>query len=346
MKIKLYALALAWLPIVTHAQEFASSWGTLRLPVSSHVAALGGHNVTLITDDPAAGWANPALYANAPDMTLGVNFMTYTAGSSWMGAHFTKAFGERHTFAAGAQYMNYGTMDETDEAGTVIGSFNAKDIVVGAGYSYLLSDRWSGGANAKFVFSNLADYSAIALSIDVGLNYYDEDTDLSASAVLQNIGTQLKSYDNGLRTHLPFTLALGFTKGLEHLPVKISVTMTDVTRWKSSYYAITDDSSDEVSFSKKLLNHFVIGLDILPTDYLYLSLGYNFRRANELKASGSSHWAGISAGGGVNIKRFQFGISYARYHQAGNSLMFTAAYKLPSIKKKTKVDNEENNSSD
>lgn len=330
MNIKIFSLLLAVLPATALAQEYASAFNTLRLPASSHAAALGGQNVTLIEDEPTAGWYNPALYANVSDLSAGLDFMTYAAGSTWMGAHFVKAFGERHTMAVGVQYMNYGKMDETDEAGNTLGQFSAKDIVIGAGYSYLLSDRWTGGANLKMMVSNLADYTALAAAIDVGVNYYDDENDLSVSASLQNIGTQLKAYHDGQRTHLPFTLTLGFSKGMAHLPVRFHVTMTDVTRWKSSYYVLPEnkdkDKSDKVGFGKKALNHFVLGLDILPTDYLYLSVGYNFRRAYELKASGSSHLAGLSAGAGVNVKHFKFGVSYAKYHQASNSIMANVGY--------------------
>ena len=330
MNIKIFSLLLAVLPATALAQEYASAFNTLRLPASSHAAALGGQNVTLIEDEPTAGWYNPALYANVSDLSAGLNFMTYAAGSTWMGAHFVKAFGERHTMAVGVQYMNYGKMDETDETGNTLGQFSAKDIVIGAGYSYLLSDRWTGGANLKMMVSNLADYTALAAAVDVGVNYYDDENDLSVSASLQNIGTQLKAYHDGQRTHLPFTLALGFSKGMAHLPVRFHVTMTDVTRWKSSYYVLPEnkdkDKSDKVGFGKIALNHFVLGLDILPTDYLYLSVGYNFRRAYELKASGSSHLAGLSAGAGVNVKHFKFGVSYAKYHQASNSIMANVGY--------------------
>lgn len=330
MNIKIFSLLLAVLPATALAQEYASAFNTLRLPASSHAAALGGQNVTLIEDEPTAGWYNPALYANVSDLSAGLDFMTYAAGSTWMGAHFVKAFGERHTMAVGAQYMNYGKMDETDEAGNTLGQFSAKDIVIGAGYSYLLSDRWTGGANLKMMVSNLADYTALAAAVDVGVNYYDDENDLSVSASLQNIGTQLKAYHDGQRTHLPFTLALGFSKGMAHLPVRFHVTMTDVTRWKSSYYVLPEnkdkDKSDKVGFGKIALNHFVLGLDILPTDYLYLSVGYNFRRAYELKASGSSHLAGLSAGAGVNVKHFKFGVSYTKYHQASNSIMANVGY--------------------
>lgn len=323
---------IALLPLTVIAQEYSSAFNVLKLPASSHAAALGGQNVSLIEDVPMAGWSNPAMYANVSDKSLSLDFMTYAASSQWMGAHFTKAFGERHTMAVGAQYMNYGSMDETDESGNVIGTIKAKDFVLGVGYSYLFSDRWTGGANAKYLVSNLAGYSAMALSVDLGLNYFDEDNDLSVSATLQNVGMQVKTYDDGIHTHLPFTLAVGFSKGMAHLPVRFHVTMTDVTRWKSSYYVLPEEKdeqkSDKVSFGKRALNHFIVGIDIQPSNTFYLSLGYNFRRANELKAAGSSHLAGLSAGGGINVKRFQLGISYAKYHQAGNSIMASVGYKL------------------
>ncbi len=334
MKYTLLSLLLVATCFMARAQEYSSSFNALRLPVSSHVAALGGQHISLIEDHPAVGWNNPALSANASDLSLGLNFMTYFSGSSWMGAHFVKALGERHTLSVGAQYMHYGSMDETDALGNTIGKFNAKDILIGGGYSYLLSDRWSGGANLKFYFSNLADYSSIAFALDLGLNYFDEENDFSLSAALQNLGTQVKSYDDGLRTHLPLTLSLGFSKGMAHLPIRFHVTLADITRWKSSYFVYPDkDEADNgrnksISLGTRMLNHLVVGIDVLPTDYLYLSLGYNFRRAYELKAAGSSHWAGISAGGGVHIKRFQLGISYAQYHQAGNSLQFNVGYTL------------------
>ena len=308
------------------AQEYSSSFNAVRLPVSVHVAALGGVNNTLVEDTPAAGWANPALYANVSGKSAGLDFMTYAGGSSWMGAQYVHAFGERHTAALAMQYMNYGKMDETDAEGRVLGEFAPKDIVINCGYSYLFSDRWTGGAALKMIYSKLADYSSVAFAVDLGLNYFDEEQDLSASLSVQNIGTQVKAYDDGMKTHLPFTLTLGFSKGFDHLPVRIHAAFTDVTRWKSDYYALPDADSKKVKFGSKLLNHFAVGLDILPTNYLYIAAGYNFRRAYELKASGSSKLAGLSFGAGIDLKGFKFGLSYARYHLAASSIMGSLAY--------------------
>lgn len=305
------------------AQEGSFSQTVLRLPTSSHVAALGGENISLTEDTPWAGMSNPALLSGVSNLSLGLNFMTYAGGSTYAGAEFVKAFGERHTGAAFAQMLSYGEMSETDASGHELGSFSPKDIVFGVGYSYLLSDRWAGGANLKGIYSKYADFSAFALAVDLGINYLDEENDLSISATMMNIGAPLKTFDD--RTErLPYNLQVGFSKGMAHLPVRFSVTLTDLTRWRTKDYFHPAD--EKLSFGKKALNHFVVGLDVEPTDYLYVGVGYNFRRAYELKAAGSSHWAGITAGAGLRLSRFKLGLSYAKYHLSCSSLMCNAGY--------------------
>lgn len=305
------------------AQEGSFSQTVLRLPTSSHVAALGGENISLTEDTPWAAMSNPALLSGVSNLSLGLNFMTYAGGSTYAGAEFVKAFGERHTGAAFAQMLSYGEMSETDASGHELGSFSPKDIVFGVGYSYLLSDRWAGGANLKGIYSKYADFSAFALAVDLGINYLDEENDLSISATMMNIGAPLKTFDD--RTErLPYNLQVGFSKGMAHLPVRFSVTLTDLTRWRTKDYFHPAD--EKLSFGKKALNHFVVGLDVEPTDYLYLGVGYNFRRAYELKAAGSSHWAGITAGAGLRLSRFKLGLSYAKYHLSCSSLMCNAGY--------------------
>lgn len=321
---KALSFLLLILPVLYgHAQEGSYSQTVLRLPVSTHVAALGGENISLIEDAPWTGRANPALLSTVSDRSLGLNFMTYAADSKFAGADFVKAFGDRHTGMAFAQMLNYGEMDETDENGNVLGNFSPKDMIFGVGYSYLFSDRWAGGASLKAVHSRYADFTALAIAVDLGISYYDEESDLSLAATMMNIGAPLKSFDDR-PDRLPFNLQVGFTKGIAHAPVRLSVTLTDLTRWKSDDWYHPE--GEKLSFGKKALNHVVIGVDIEPTETFYLSAGYNFRRAYELKAADSSHGAGLSFGGGLRLQRFRLGISYAKYHVSTASLMFNAGY--------------------
>ncbi len=308
------------------AQESQSAYTMLRLPASTHVAALGGENISVIDDVPSLGYSNPALYSLAPNRSVGFSFMTYPAGGKLLGFQAARAFGERHTLGVGAQMLSYGSVDETDTQGNAMGSFTPSDVVVSLGYAYLLSDYVAGGANFKLISSKYGQYNSVALAVDLGLNYYDPDNDLSVSAVLSNVGTQVKSFYEGQKDKVPLNLQLGFTKGLNNLPVRLSFTLTDLTRWKNNYYYTAD--GNELSFTRKALNHLVVGMDIIPVDICYLSLGYNFRRAYELKQAGSSHFAGFSCGAGLNLDRVKIGLSYAQYSLGTSSVMANLAFRL------------------
>lgn len=323
MKKILNILVCALFCTVSFAQESGSTMTVMTLPSSSHVAALGGENVSVTDAHPGIVLHNPALLANTDSCIVGLQFMTYADGTKWMGANYSMAFGERHTGAVYAHYLGYGSMDETDASGNVLGSFSPKDILVGVGYSYLLSDKWSGGANFKMAYSHIAEYSSLALGVDLGLNYFDSEKAVSASVAMRNIGAQVKTFD-GVVERVPFNLQAGFTKGLAHLPVEFSVTLIDLTRWKKSDYYCPDEKG--MKFTRLALNHVVFGLEIKPTDYMYIAAGYNFRRGYELKAAGSSHMAGLSAGVGLNLRNFKVGLSWAKYHQSTNSIMGNIAY--------------------
>lgn len=329
-KATLYFLMFLLLPFSLQAQESTSSYNVLKLPVSSHAAALGGDNISNTEDRPDVGWSNPALLSGVTDYSVGLDFMTYGAGGKYMGVQGVKAIGQRHTMAFMAQLMNYGNGKETDDQGNSMGTFNNKDIVLAMGYSYLLSDHWAGGANLKMACPSYGGYHAFGLGVDVGLNYYDEDRDFSASFAMRNMGAQLKDFYEGQTGHLPFVMTLGFTKGLATLPVRLNVTLTDLTRWKKNYYYHASDEK-EVSGTKMALNHLILGVDILPTDWLYLSLGYNVRRGNELKSAGASKWAGITAGAGLQLKRLKVGASFAKYHVGFSSLLFSVAYSFDNL---------------
>lgn len=333
----LMLIACSIIAMKMNAQESTSAFNTLRLPVSAYQSALGGENISAIFDVPSIGLNNPALNSFVSDNSLGLHFMTYADGANLFGAQYVKALGERHTLFAQAGYQGFGEMNETDESGVILGKFSPKDIQFGVGYSYLLSDRWAGGVNMKFITASISDFKSTAIAFDLGLNYFDEDRDLSVSAVMRNVGAQLTTFDR--RTErLPYSLQLGFSKGISHTPFRLSVTAVDLTRWKDRDFV--GDQDEKVNFGAKLIRHFVVGLEIIPKDYMYLAVGYNFRRAAELKAAGSSKLAGLTIGGGINIKDIKFGVAYARYHQSYSSLMFNLAYALPISKTSSKLSEE------
>ena len=150
----------AVLPLSLKAQESQEVYSFLRLPVSAHVAALGGDNITLSDDDPTLVFHNPALINGVSDKSINLNFMTYMEGAKTASASFIKAYKERATWGASAQYMDYGSMKETTIENIQTGDFSARDIALAGSFAYMLTNSLSGGITARFISSHIASYSS------------------------------------------------------------------------------------------------------------------------------------------------------------------------------------------
>ena len=323
-KIQRFLLLLTGFGIclTTVAQESGSVFNFLNLPVSSHSTALGGKNISLIEDDISLALQNPALLTGVSDKTIGFSFMTYMQGCNTGAAAYGQQVGSRGNWGVHARFVSYGSIKETLLSSEEVGSFSPLDLCIAGQFSHLLGERWAGGVTAKFIYSHYGHYTSAALAADLGLNYFDEDADFSFSIAARNLGGQIKSFGNE-HDRLPADLEMGITKSLGHAPIRISLTMVDLTRWTSDDYFTTGKKLKSGSI---FINHFVLGAEWLINSRFYVGLGYNFRRGYEMNAAGSSHAAGLSFGGGVNLKRFKLGIAYAKYHVSAPTLAFTVAY--------------------
>ena len=312
MKKCIFTLFLGLFSTILQAQDSQTEYNFLRLPISAHAAALGGDNITIIEDDPSLMFSNPALAASVSDMTVGLSYMNYMKGANYMGASFTKAMSDKATLAGGIQYMNYGKMKEVDENNVQLGEFNASEIAVEAIFSYELAKNLVGGITGKFITSYIGSYNSIAVGVDLGLNWYDPEREWSVSAVAKNLGGQVKAYDDNFGK-MPFDLQLGVSKTFAALPVRVSATLVDLTH-----------------FNYRFINHLNLGAEVLLSESLWIGGGYNFRRANDMKIGvgddESSHGAGFSFGGGINLERFKLNLSYGKYHAVSSSIMVNLAY--------------------
>lgn len=294
------------------AQESQTEYNFLRLPVSAHAAALGGDNITIIEDDPALMFSNPALASSVSDKTIGLSYMNYMSGANYMGASYTKALGEKGTIAGGVQYMNYGKMKEYDQNNTQIGTFNASEIAIEGIFSYELAHNLVGGITAKFINSYIGNYSSMAVGVDLGLNWFEPNYQWSVSVVAKNLGGQIKAYEENYGK-MPMDVQVGVSKTFAALPVRLSATLVDLTH-----------------YDYRFINHLNLGADILLSDNIWVGGGYNFRRADEMtigtNEDSSAHGAGFSVGGGINLERFKLNLAYGKYHAASSSVLVNLAY--------------------
>ena len=315
MKKYVFTLLLVLFALSTQAQEGKTAYNFLRLPLSAHVAGLGGENISITDDDPSLISHNPALLYSVSDRTLGLQYMHYMESSNCMGASFARTAGKRGMAGVSARFIDYGKIKETTAEGSVIGDFSARDIALSGSFAYLLAENLTGGITGRFVASYIGGYDSYAAGIDLGLNYYNPDNEWSVSAVVKNLGGQLKAYDEEY-DKMPMDVCLGVSKKIDRAPFRLSLTMVGLNHKYD-----------------KFLSHFVAGLDIILSQSIYLCGGYNFRRANEMKIKGgedeeSSHGAGLTLGGGLQLERFKMQIAYAKYHVSTSSLTINVAYTL------------------
>jgi hypothetical protein len=314
MKKVIMTAVLTTLALCTKAQESQTVFNFLRLPVSAHASALGGDNVTLSDDDATLVFHNPALLNNVSDRTLGLNMMTYMQGAITGSASYSQMVGERGTWGLQGRFISYGEMKETSYDNQQMGDFSAKDFAVGGTFAYGLTEHINGGITAKMVASYIGHYNSIAAAVDLGLNYYDPDTEWSIGAVARNLGGQLTAYEDDFE-RMPLDLQLGVTKRLIGSPLRLSASLVRLNDWQ---YGVG--------------KHLVVGADILLSEQFYVAVGYNALRATEMKISESdgesAHGAGLSIGAGMSLQRLKLHVAYAKYHVSASSLLVNFSYAL------------------
>ncbi len=316
MKKVIFCLFFTLISVLTWAQDCQTGYNFLRLPVSAHAAALGSDNISIIEDDPSLMFHNPALLSSVSDKSLNLNYMNYMEGANAASASFSKIVKEKATIGVMAQFLDYGKMKEVDEHNVQTGEFSAKDIAIAGALSYQLGTNIVGGITARIITSYIGDYNAFAMGVDLGVNYYDPEKEWSVSATVKNLGGELDAFEEEYNK-LPLDLQIGASKRLIGSPLRLSATLVDMNH-----------------LDKKFIHHLVAGADVILSPQIYVAIGYNFRRASEMKIvsndeeRGSSHGAGLSLGGGVQLDRFKLNVAYGKYHVSSHSLLVNVSYSL------------------
>lgn len=317
-------LLLSFLTLSLFGQSGGNTvFGFLELPTSSHINALGGNNITLIEEDIASTFHNPALLGGETDKQASISYMNYMGGVNIGNAIYGQTIGERGTWAVAARYVDYGSFIQTSTGNEVLGTFSAKDICLQGTYSHDLSEYIRGGATFKFITSAYEQYTSVGLGVDLGLSYYHPDKELSLGVVFKNWGAQVKAY-NETHERMPWDIQIGISKKVPFAPFSFSLTMQDLLRWNMT--VPKSGSTEKDSFGKTLFKHFIIGMEIIPTKNLYISLAYNPKRADDFSLTDSKGMAGFSLGGGIKVSRIQVHASWAQHHIAGSSLMVGLNY--------------------
>jgi hypothetical protein len=296
----------------------------LKQPNSPQLSALGGVNISNITNDVSFTFHNPALLRREMNMQVNTSFNSFLAGIK--NCSLTTAYYADNletSFAFGVNYFNYGNLPQTDAAGNELGTFHPNDYVVQLAASKKYKDKWFYGTTLKFINSSYGYYKSNGIAADVGVTYYDTLNQLQASVVVKNIGTQLKTYDGSTKEELPFDLEAGITKRLQKAPLQFSLTAHNLHRF-NTYYNDTaflagqgqDDFRGKSFTVDKIISHLVLSGQFFIRDKVEISMGYNFLRRKDLNVLNAANGLnGFTIGGGLLLKYLQVRYASGFYQQ-------------------------------
>lgn len=303
----------------------------LNLVTSPRQAALGGKTVTIHDYDVNQGIFNPATINPEMDNRLSVNYGSYFGEVTYGTAAYAYTY-DRHvqTFHASVNYVNYGSFDGYDENGQQTAEFTGSDIAVSFGYAFNIP--WTDiylGANGKLISSTLESYNSFGAAVDIGALYIDDKNDINIALAIRNVGFQIKPYQD-TNEKLPMEIVAGISQSLENVPIRWHLTLENLQQWNIAFSnpnraegSLDGGSTEEkVGFFNNALRHVIVGAELFPEKSFSVRLGYNFRRAEELRIVDQRNFSGISAGFGLRFNNVRFDYSYSKYTSDSNTSLF------------------------
>ncbi|HTY02061.1 MAG TPA: type IX secretion system protein PorQ [Bacteroidota bacterium] len=281
------------LPSVSALGATNTVYDFLRSDVGARPGALAGSFIA-VADDPASLFYNPAALGTLSSARLSASFfknlLDVNAGSLVYG----QSIGDLGTFGAGVIYQNYGSFNETDEVGNVLGTFTASDLALEVGYANTLDENLYYGVGVKFIYSSLAGTSSTAIAGDAGLFYMIPESRLTFGFSIRNAGSQLSTY-LGVREDLPLDVSVGASIVPKGLPLLLNVGLHKLNQ-------------DVNTFAERFRS-FTIGGEFTLSRVLQLRVGYDNEQRRDLVLGSTSGLTGFSIGLGINVDRYR--VDYA-----------------------------------
>lgn len=303
----------------------------LNLVNSPRQAALGGKTITNYDYDPMQGLYNPAAINHDMDNQLSLNYVNHFADVNYGTAAYAYMWDRRtEMLHVGATYINYGRFDGYDELGNSTGRFGGGETAISFGYARNVA--WTDfyvGINAKLISSKLETYSSWGGALDIGVMYIYDKWDLHIGLVARNLGTQFTPYHETYEK-LPLEVDFGISQTLENVPLRWHFTLENLQNWNIAFANPARDeidlegnvTSEKITFFDNVYRRIIVGIELFPESGFNLRLGYNVRRAEELRIIDQRSFAGLSAGFGIKFNRVRLSYAYSRFNQAASVSYF------------------------
>lgn len=262
----------------------------LKLGVGARAVAMG-EAYSAVADDVTSLYWNPAGLSNIDGQAASFMHAPYLASSYYDYGAYAHQFGA-HTLAGGVQYFSAGSLAQTDENNTPLGSFTPYDLAMSLGYAYRMSDEgWALGVAGKFIRSKIID-TASAFAVDAGAQSRWYAGRIRFAFALSNLGSSMKFDQESERLPLAFRYGGAF---------RIT------PRWLASLDIVSPrDNGTYTAWGTEYKWHTLRQLQLASR------LGYNTRTVGDI--SGVS---GLSLGFGLSWQALAFDYAFLPYGGLG-----------------------------
>jgi hypothetical protein len=312
----------------------SESFAFLHLPLNPTQVARGGIQVAgkaLATTD---FMQNPALLDSACHRQVSVSFMPFVSDIQSGTAAYSHLY-KGLRLAYGAQYVNYGTLQQTDELGRVLGTFQASDVAIQAGVSQQIG-VFTAGVTLRWVNARMEQYGASAMLVDMGGIFRHPTQDFSIGLVLKNVGFVTSPWVAGQPLVLPLDLQLGFEFKPQYMPVRFSLTARQLHRPDIAYFdprvRRLDLNGNNITQPPGTVDgiarHLIGSMTLVLHRQFQTFLGYNHLINRELILQNGGGLAGFSSGFLFKTKKIDFSFGWTSYHAAGGIIAWGLNYRL------------------
>jgi hypothetical protein len=320
----------------------------LYMQPSARIAALGGNAINNPSIDLHLIAGNPSLLNSEFHNQAAFSYVGYLADIGAGYAGYTRHSEKYKTsFAGGMQFVNYGNFKRWAPDGTDLGTFTAGDYCMSFTASQV-KGSFQLGASAKLIYSNLESYNSLGLAADLAATWFSKNRLMVATAVINNLGTQIKTYTNATNEPVPMNIQLGFSRKFEHNPLRLGIVLQHLEKPGQLLYQIENRNNNNIdletglpilekfSFFQHAMSHVVFNTEIVLSKNFNIRVGYNHLRRRELALTDRKGVSGYSWGFGIKINRFQVHYGSGSYLIGRNTNHFSVITNINDFSKKKK----------
>ncbi len=330
LKIFIFACCLCSSIIAQTSSIGIKAFRFLDICMPARAVGLGGSSLGIQDNDINLIFSNPANITPYIHNQLSVNYNKYLADMNFGTLAYAYQLKNKAVLTGALQYFNYGKFKGYNEYDEQTTSFYANDVSFNISYSAQFKDTsFSYGATLKTIYSYYIHSYAIGNALDFGITYRKKF--LTVSVVATNVGTIWKNYLAGYKETLPQNTAIAVSYKLPKAPFRLQLVYNDLLNWHSDYVSPIFDIqnntltgggitiNDKKSFGTVLAKHLIISNEIILSKNLFLRIGYNFRKSQEMRLPDARIANGLCFGFEVKVSKIRIAYAFAKYAAGGNT---------------------------